>query len=80
MATNLRDEFETAWKAGDDHDSLLALVRGHQEQDLGAREVYDVLHQLWLENGYDDCEGTNPLQDNLEYIMEKLWYEQPATK
>jgi hypothetical protein len=77
---SLRDDFETAWKAGDDHDSLLALVRRHQEQGLGARKAYDMLQQLWLENGYDDCEGTNPLQDNLEYIMEKLWYEQPATK
>ncbi|HZZ82191.1 MAG TPA: hypothetical protein VFE62_27080 [Gemmataceae bacterium] len=75
-----RTDFETAWRAGGHHDSLLALVRRYQEQGLGARDAYDVLHQLWLDNGYDDCEGTSPLQDNLEYIMEKLWYEQPATR
>jgi hypothetical protein len=77
---NLRGEFETAWKAGDDHDSLLALVHRHQQLGLAASEAYTILQQLWRENGFDDCESTNQLQDNLEYVMEKLWYEQPATK
>lgn len=77
---SLREDFETAWKAGVDHDSLLVLAHRFQDQGLGLREAYDILHQLWLDNGYDDCEGTTPLQDNLEYVLEKLWYEQPATK
>jgi hypothetical protein len=77
---NLRGEFETAWKAGDDHDSLLALVYRHQQQGLAATEAYAILQQLWLDNGFDDCDRANPLQDNLEYVLEKIWYEQPATK
>jgi hypothetical protein len=77
---NLRSEFEKAWRAGNDHDSLLALVHRHQQHGVPAHEAYGILQQLWLDNGFDDSEGTNPLQDNLEYVMEKLWYEQPATK
>jgi hypothetical protein len=77
---NLRSEFEKAWKAGDDHNSLLALVHRHEQKGLAATEAYGILQQLWLDNGFDDCDGPGPLQDNLEYVLEKLWYEQPATK
>jgi hypothetical protein len=77
---NLRGEFETAWRAGDDPDSLLALVHRHRQRGLAATEAYGILEQLWLENGFDDCDGSSPLQNNLEYVLEKLWYEQPATK
>lgn len=76
---NLRSEFETAWKAGDDHDSLLDLVHRHQQQGLTAREAYALLHELWLNNGFDDSDGANDLRDNLEYVLEKIWYEQAAT-
>jgi hypothetical protein len=76
---NLRSEFETAWKAGNDHDSLLGLVHRHQQQGLTAREAYSLLHELWLDNGFDDSDGANDLRDNLEYVLEKIWYEQPAT-
>jgi hypothetical protein len=72
---DLRGEFETAWKAGHDQDSLLALVHRHQEQGLAAREAHAILQQLWLDNGFDDCDGSSPPQDNLEYVLEKLWYE-----
>ena len=77
---NLQSEFESAWKAGADHDSLLALVRRYQQQGLTVTEAYAILQQLWLDNGFDDCDGADPLQDNLESVMEKLWYEQPATR
>ena len=77
---NLRDEFEAAWRAGSDYDFLLALVRRHQQQGLTATEAYWILHQLWLGNGFDDCDECGPLQNNLEYVLEKLWYEQPAPK
>ena len=77
---NLRGEFESAWMAGHDHDSLLALVHRHQQQGLTATEAYGILQQLWLDHGFDDCDESSPLQDKLEYVLEKLWYEQPATK
>ena len=77
---NLRGEFESAWKAGANHDSLLALAHRHQQQGLSATDAYGILQQLWLDNGFDDCEEFGPLQNNLEYVLEKLWYELPATK
>lgn len=72
---NLRGEFETAWKAGDDFDALLELVHRHQQQGLPAREAYWILHKLWLDCGFDDCDRPSELQNNLEYILEKIWYE-----
>lgn len=77
---NLRGEFETAWKAGLGHDSLLELVRRHQQQGVAVQQAYRILHQLWLDCGFDDSDRASALQDNLEYVLEKLWYEQPATK
>lgn len=72
---NLRAEFETAWKAGNDHDFLLALVHRYGQIGLAPREAYWILHKLWLDCGFDNSDGTNPLQDNLEYILDKVWYE-----
>ena len=77
---NLKNDFETTWKAGADHDALLELVHRHQAQGLSAQEAYRMLHQLWLECGFNDAERSDPLQDNLEYVLEKIWYECPAAK
>lgn len=77
---NLRAEFETAWRAGKDHDALLELVHHHQEQGVPPKEAYRVLHQLWLECGFDDVLESSPMQDDLEYVLEKIWYECPAAK
>jgi hypothetical protein len=76
---NLRGEFEKAWKAGHDYDSLLSLVHEQQQRvGMNATEAYSILQQLWLENGFNDSHDANPLQDKLEYVLEKLWYEKPA--
>jgi hypothetical protein len=73
---NLRGEFEKAWKAGQDYDCLLTLVHEQQRRlGMNATEAYAILQQLWLDNGFNDSADTNPLQDKLEYILEKLWYE-----
>jgi len=78
---NLRGEFESAWRAGGDYDSLLTLVHRYQQQHaVTSTEAYATLQQLWLDNGFDDGTYETPLQDKLEYGVEKLWYEQPTTK
>jgi hypothetical protein len=63
---NLRGEFETAWRGGNDFDSLLELVRRYEQNGLAPREAYWILQNLWLENGFNDSDGDNPLQDKLE--------------
>ena len=74
---DLRGEFETAWKAGDDYDSLLALVQRRQQQGFAPTEMYGILQQLWLDNGFDDCDGSTPLQDKLEYVLESSGMNNP---
>jgi len=75
---NLRDEFLTALHGGEDYDALLELVHRHQAQGLPPQEAYAILHQIWLEFGFDKVEEGSRLQDDLEYVMEKIWYECPA--
>ena len=77
---NLMIEFVTAWKAGVDHNALLEMVHRHQADGLSPQEAYRTLHELWLESGFNDAAESNPLQDNLEYVLDKIWYEGPAVK
>jgi len=75
---NLKDEFLTALRGGEDYDVLLELVHRHQGQGLSPQKAYAILHQIWLEFGFDKVEEGSRLQDDLEYVMEKIWYECPA--
>ena len=74
----LRDEFLNALRSGAGHDALLDLVHRHQAKGMSPQEAYRVLQQIWQESGFDGAEGGGTLQDNLEYVMEKVWYECPA--
>jgi hypothetical protein len=76
----LQDEFLAALQAGEQHDALLELAHRHQAQGMPAQETYRILHQLWLELGLNAAEEGNSLQDNLEYVMGKVWYECPASE
>jgi hypothetical protein len=74
---NLKSDFKTAWQAGKDADILLDLVRRHRARGVSGEEAYQVLEQVWIENGYDRGEGPpSSLQDSLEYVLEKTWYSQ----
>jgi hypothetical protein len=75
---DLRNEFLAALKGGADHDALLDLVHRHQARGLGPQQAYQVLQDLWLEFGFDRAEEGSNRQENLEYVMEKIWYECPA--
>jgi hypothetical protein len=72
---NLKSDFKTAWLAGRDAEILLDLVRRHRAQGVSGEEAYQVLEQVWIENGYNRGEGPSScLQDSLEYVLEKTWY------
>lgn len=77
---NLKEEFLTALRDGEDYDALLELVHRYQAQGLPPQEAYAILHQTWLEFGFDKIEEGSRLQDDLEYVMEKIWYECPAAE
>jgi hypothetical protein len=77
---DLRSEFEKAWRAGEPHDVLLDLAHAHIARGMSVQDAYRTLEKLWQECGYDNTDECCSLQDNVEYVMEKLWYEQPLTK
>jgi hypothetical protein len=73
-----KQEFIKAWRAGQGHQALLALVRRHQTQGLAPQEAYRTLQQVWQEQGFDRQQESGALQDVLEGVMERIWYECPA--
>lgn len=75
---DLKNEFLTALRDGKDHDALLELVHRHQVQGLPPQKAYALLQQIWLEFGFDKVDEGSRLQNDLEYVMEKIWYECPA--
>lgn len=75
----LRDEFLTALRGGEQYDALLELVHHHQAQGLPPQEAYEILHQIWLEQSFNEKEAQEgTLQDTLESVMEKVWYGYPV--
>jgi hypothetical protein len=78
---SFKDKFKTSLTSGADHDQLLALVHEHQAHGgMSSKEAYAILHQVWLDLGFDDSNQPSALQDNLEYVLEKVWYECPAAE
>jgi hypothetical protein len=75
---SLKQDVLVALHAGEDHDSLLDLVRRHQALGMGHREAYEVLEQIWREFAFDKNEEGGALRDNLEYVMERVWFQTPT--
>jgi hypothetical protein len=75
---DFRNEFLGALRAGKTDEDLLKIVRAHQAHLSNLREVYDVLQDIWMELGFDEHSDGSALQNTLEYVMEKIWYECPA--
>jgi hypothetical protein len=76
---NFKNDFLNALRTGADYDALMELVRRYRVQGLSQDTVYETLHEVWLEYGFDKKESEEEtLQDNLEYVMEKVWYGCPA--
>lgn len=76
---NFKNDFLAAFRRGEDYDALMELVRKHRVEGLSTDSVYEALHEIWLEHGFNTTtaeEGT--LQDTLETVMEKVWYGQPV--
>ena len=72
---NFKQEILAALKSGQDHHALLDIVRRHHGQGLTPEESYKLLEQIWLESGFSGTDETSPLRDELEYVMEKVWYQ-----
>jgi hypothetical protein len=79
MSTSFKNDFLSAFRAGENYDALMTLVRHYRAEGLSVEATYEVLQQIWQEHGFDlkpAEEGTQ--QDTLEAVMEKVWYGQSA--
>ena len=56
---------------------LLQLVREIQQVAGQKRAVYEILHEVWSELGFDLRSDGGKMQDDLEYLMEAVWFECP---
>jgi hypothetical protein len=73
-----KQEFLSALKGGQDCMALLDLARGLQGEGLPPEQIYETLQEIWREFGFDKRQDGGVLQNNLEAVMEKVWYECPA--
>lgn len=72
---NLKDEFRNALKKGEDHEKLLDLVRCHHQKGVSPEQSYQTLQDIWEEFGFDDSDEESELRENLEFVMERIWYQ-----
>ena len=47
--------------------------RHYGGKEIG-REAYESLEHLWRELGFQESDQESPLRDDLEYVMERVWY------
>jgi hypothetical protein len=71
---SFKQEFLTALQSGKDHRALLEIVRRHHGGEVKANEAYEALEQLWRDLGFEESDQPSPLRDELEYVMERVWY------
>ena len=77
---DFKNRILAALRAGRRDEDLLGIVRDSQPQFSNIRAVYDALEQIWQEMGFDERSDGGAIQDSLEFVMEKLWYECPASE
>lgn len=75
---SFQDEIRAALREGQRHEALLELVRRRQAEFSGPKEVYHKLQEIWRELGFNDCGEQSSLRDDLEFLMERVWYGSPA--
>jgi hypothetical protein len=73
-----KQEFLEALESGRKHDSLLELIRKRQPQFANKQQIYDTLQEVWLDLGFDEKTDASPVRDELEFVMEQVWYQCPA--
>jgi hypothetical protein len=71
---SFNDEFLTALQAGKDERTLFEIVRQHFGKDDRGRDAYQSLEELWRDLGFPNSDESSPLQNQLEYVMERVWY------
>ena len=71
---SFKQEFLTALQSGKDHGALLEIVRRHYAKDETGKQAYEALEELWRALGFEESDEESQLRDELEYVMERVWY------
>jgi hypothetical protein len=58
--------------------SLVDAANKLQADGVSVDECYQALQQIWLDFGFDDADDENPVRNDLETVMEKLWFQAKA--
>lgn len=77
---DFKNRFLEALRAGNDDGALLKMARDSATQSFGLHDAYEVMQNIWHDFGFDERSDGGKLQDSLEYVMEKIWYEIPTTE
>lgn len=78
-AIDFATEFRNVMEQGATHEALLEIVRQNKSAGATQRETYDALHELWLAYGFDNSEVETPMQNELGFVLEVVWYGQRGT-
>jgi hypothetical protein len=74
----LKADLTTAWQEGASHEKLLELLRRFGPVFDETQAAYDLLHEIWLEAGYDDSDEESALRNELEIALERAWFACPV--
>jgi hypothetical protein len=69
-----KQEILTALHTGKDHNTLFDIARRHQAHGLTDEEAYRLLQEIWLDFGFDSSDQESALRNELEFVMERVWY------
>lgn len=72
-----KNRFQSALREGNSDEELLKMARLEGRND-DPRRVYDWLQELWMEAGFHERSDGGEIQDQLEFVMEKIWQECPV--
>jgi len=71
---SFKQEFLAALHSGKDPEVLLEIVRRYHGGDETGKQAYEGLEELWRDLGFEESDQDSPLRDELEYVMEQVWY------
>lgn len=74
---SFKQEFLRELHSGADSKQLLKIIHKHEPAVENLRVTYDALQEIWLEFGFDASDEGGTLRDELEYVMEKVWFQCP---
>ncbi len=71
---SFKQEFLTALHSGEADRTLMEIVRRHFRGHESGREAYEALEELWRDLGFEESDEASALRNELEFVMERVWY------